>query len=110
MATNDRSRALEIGTPAEAGGRFLKYLSLLALLLISDLPLQGACAAESLAVTSYLDARAAQVGTAERATRQYVRDTRTERGCLEVLGLQEIGRPARLILIERWADQAAFDA
>lgn len=39
-----------------------------------------------------------------------MRATRTEGGCLEYVMSADPVDPARVVLYERWADQAAFDA
>ena len=39
-----------------------------------------------------------------------VRETRTEAGCLEYAITADSADPARVVLFERWADQASFDA
>jgi quinol monooxygenase YgiN len=39
-----------------------------------------------------------------------IRTTRTEGGCLEYVMSADPADPTRVMLFERWADQAAFDA
>jgi quinol monooxygenase YgiN len=64
--------------------------------------------AETRHVATYLDLRSASVNAGAALIRQYVRATRTEAGNVGIDAFQEIGRANRFVVIETWADVAAF--
>ena len=68
----------------------------------------SARSADARHVATYLDVRSTAVGAGAALTRQYVRATRAEVGNIGIDAFQEIGRANRFIVIETWADPAAF--
>jgi polar amino acid transport system substrate-binding protein len=68
-----------------------------------------AAAAVALHVVTYLDARPAAAAMATAMTAQYVRSARAEPGNLGAEAYQEVDHAGRMVLIETWKDQSAFD-
>jgi quinol monooxygenase YgiN len=64
--------------------------------------------AERTYVATYLEVKSASVTAGAALSRQYVRATRAEAGNVSINAFQEIGRSNRFIVIETWADRAAF--
>jgi quinol monooxygenase YgiN len=64
--------------------------------------------ADTTHVVTYLEIRSASINAGAALTGQYVSATRAEAGNVASIALQEIGRSNRFVVIETWADPAAF--
>jgi polar amino acid transport system substrate-binding protein len=67
-------------------------------------------AAAALHVVTYFDVQPTVAAKAVAWAAQYVKAARAEAGNLAADAYQEIGRGGRLLVIETWKDQAAYDA
>jgi quinol monooxygenase YgiN len=59
---------------------------------------------------AYVEVIPSATSTLAAAFRQYVDRSRAETGFGSIEMLEQIGRPGHVVVIERWHDQAAFDA
>lgn len=59
---------------------------------------------------SYVDVIASSGSTLAGAYRQYSEASRKEEGFGRIELFEQVGRPGHFVVIERWADQKAFDA
>ena len=60
-------------------------------------------------VFAIIDAKPEHVASVEKALREMLAPTRAEDGCLQYELNRHLDNPARLMMIERWRDEAALD-
>jgi quinol monooxygenase YgiN len=63
----------------------------------------------TLNVVATIDAKPEHVATVENALREMLVPTRAEPGCLQYELNRDLDQPTRLMMIERWSDEAALE-